>query len=439
VALATLTGDSGPWFELPGGPVGMVVGAEWRQEKSRFVNDEYAVEGYGFQFAADSNVTGKFDVTEAFVEVSMPLLADLPFFDRLTLDASYRTGEYSLSGTAEAWKVGVVWAPIEDVRIRANLAETIRAPNIGELFTPETASTFRPVDPCDQANRNSGPSPANRAANCTKDGIPASFTDPLTARFTGVFSGNPNLDPETSESYTVGLILMPRFLPGFTASFDYWNIEIANAVASISAQNIVDGCYDAPSLDNQFCKLFTRNRNAGSPTFLGFNFLRQTSVNFAGLEVSGVDFDLNYRLETETNGGFTFGVSGSYLEKRDNFEFFGEPNRANPEKLELNNPEWVVNATVGWKKGPLGVAVNSTWWDQQLYRVVEIETKNDTFEPFAPAVWVHNLSASYELNESVTLFGGINNLADERPFRTEYSIPVSAVGREVFLRASMKF
>lgn len=439
VALATLTGDSGQWFELPGGPIGLVVGAEWREEKSRFINDEYAVEGYGFQFAADSNVSGKFDVTEAFVEMSVPLLADVPFFHKLSIDASFRTGEYSLSGSAEAWKVGLVWAPIEDVRIRANLAETIRAPNIGELFTPETASTFRPVDPCDQANRNSGPSPANRAANCAKDGIPASFTDPLTARFTGVFSGNPNLDPETSESYTIGLILMPRFLEGFTASFDYWNIEIANAVASISAQNIVDGCYDAPSLDNQFCKLFTRNRNAGSPTFLGFNFLRQTSVNFAGLEVSGVDFDLNYRLATDANGIFTFGVSGSYLEKRNNFEFFGEPNRANPEKLELNNPEWVVNASLGWKKGPLGIGINSTWWDQQLYRVVEIETKNDTVEPFAPAVWVHNLSASYELSESVTLFGGINNLADQRPFRAEYSIPVSAIGREVFLRASMKF
>jgi len=254
-----------------------------------------------------------------------------------------------------------------------------------------------------------------------------------------VFSGNPNLDPETSESYTIGLILMPRFLEGFTASFDYWNIEIANAVASISAQNIVDGCYDAPSLDNQFCKLFTRNRNAGSPTFLGFNFLRQTSVNFAGLEVSGVDFDLNYRLATDANGIFTFGVSGSYLEKRNNFEFFGEPNRANPEKLELNNPEWVVNASLGWKKGPLGIGINSTWWDQQLYRVVEIETQKDTVEPFAPALWVHNLSASYELSESVTLFGGINNLADQRPFRAEYSIPVSAIGREVFLRASMKF
>jgi len=439
VAQAVLSGDSSAWFQLPAGPIAAAFGAEWRQEKSRFINDPFAVAGYGFQFAKDSNVRGKYDVSEGFVEISVPLLADVPVFNVLNLDASFRGGEYSTAGSADSWKVGLVWSPIEDIRIRAGVSETIRAPNISELFTPETAATFRPVDPCDQANRNRGPSPANRAKNCLADGIPAAFTDPLTARFTGVVSGNPNLQPEASESYTVGLVLQPRFLSGFTASIDYWNIEISNAVASISAQNIVDGCYDAPSLDNQFCKLFTRNRSTGSPTFLGFNFLRQSDVNFAGLEVSGVDFDLNYRMTTEGLGDFNFGVGGSYLEKRNNFEFFGEPNRANPEKFEINNPEYVVNTTLGWRRGPVSVVFNSTWFDEQLYRVVEFETLTDTVEPYAPAIWLHNVSASYEVNDQTTVLVGIDNIAGEKPFRTEYSIPVSAVGRSIFVRASMKF
>ena len=439
VAQAIVSGDSSAWFEMPAGPIAVAVGAEWREEKSRFINDPYAVAGYGFQFAADSDVSGKYDVSEGFVELSIPLLADVPLFNLLNLDASYRGGSYSTAGSADSWKAGLVWSPVEDIRIRAGISETIRAPNISELFTPETAATFRPVDPCDQANRNSGPSPSNRSKNCLADGIPASFTDPLTARFTGVVAGNPNLQPEESESYTIGLVLRPRFLSGFTASFDYWNIEISNAVASISAQNIVDGCYDAPSLDNQFCRLFTRNRNSASPTFLGFNFLRQSDVNFAGLEVSGVDFDLNYFMATEGLGDFNFGVSGSYLEKRNNFEFFGEPDRANPEKFEINNPEYVVNATIGWNRGPLSVALNSTWLDTQLYRFVEFETLKDTVEPYAPAFWVHSISASYDLNDQTTVLVGIDNLADEKPFRTEYSIPVSAVGRSMFVRASMKF
>lgn len=439
VAQAFVSGDSSAWFSLPAGPIAIAAGGEWREEKSRFINDPYAVAGYGFQFQADSDVAGRFDVAEGFLEVSIPLLADVPLFDLLNLDASYRSGSYSTSGAADSWKVGLLWSPIEDIRIRAGFSETIRAPNISELFTPETAATFRPVDPCDQANRSSGPSPSNRKANCLADGIPVSFTDPLTARFNGVVAGNPNLDPESSESFTAGIVLQPRFLPGFTASIDYWNIEIANAVAAISAQNIVDGCYDAPSLDNQFCKLFTRNRNSTSPTFLGFNFLRQTSVNFAGLEVAGVDFDLNYAWSTEQSGEFNIGLGGSYLEKRNNFEFFGEPDRANPEKLELNNPEWFANVSLSWRKGPMAVVLNSTWVDETLYRPVEIETVSDTLDPIAPALWQHGLSASYDVNDQVTLLLGVDNLTDEKPYRTEFSIPVSIVGRSAFVRASMKF
>ncbi len=132
-------------------------------------------------------------------------------------------------------------------------------------------------------------------------------------------------------------------------------------------------------------------------------------------------------------------MSGSYLEKRNNFEFFGEPNRANPEKLELNNPELVINYGIGWEKGPLGIRLDSTWWDRQLYRVVEFESQRDTVDPLAPAVWSHSISARYELNDSTTILAGIDNLADEKPFRTEYSIPVSAVGRSMFVRASMRF
>lgn len=431
VVQATLAGDTSAWFTLPGGPIGIVVGAERRDEASDFRADPYRREGYQFQFTRDSNTSGTYSVTEGFVEMQFPLAAGVPFAEVLTLDAAYRFGTYSTSGDADSYKVGLVWAPFEDIRFRGGVAQTIRAPNIGELYTPETSATFRPVDPCDQANRNSGPFPANRAANCLAAGIPVNFTDPLTARFTGVVSGNPNLTPEESRSFTYGVVLRPRFLDGFTATVDYWNIEITNAIAAISAQNIVDGCYDAPTLNNQFCVLFTRN-----PTTKGFNFLRQADVNFARLEVSGIDFDVNYLLETDRFGDFSVGVSGSYLEDRNNFEFFDRPTVPNPEKFEINNPEYVVNVGLGWVGGPLTLAWSSTWVDEQLYRVVEFETLNDTVDPWAPAQWEHSLAISYDLSDSATVVLGIDNVTDEQPWRTEYSIPVSGVGRAFFLRFS---
>lgn len=434
VVQGTLAGDSSKFFSLPGGPIGIVVGAEWRDERSEFIADPFKTAGYQFQFSKDANTKGGYDVAEGFVEMQFPIFKGMPFAEILTFDAAYRFGSYSTSGEADSWKVGLVWAPVSDIRFRGGVATTIRAPNIGELFSPESAATFRPVDPCDQANRNSGPAPTLRAANCLAAGIPVGFTDPLTARFTGVSAGNPNLTPEESESWTAGIVLRPRFLSGFSATIDYWNIEITNAISAISAQNIVDGCYDAPNLNNQFCALFTRN-----PTTKGFNFLRQSDVNFAGLEVSGVDFDMNYRFDLDTLGDWSLGLSGTYLEKRNNFEFFGDPTRANPEKFELNNPEWVINTNIGWSMGKFGVNFNSTWVDEQLYRVVEFEVLNDTVDPWAPAKWQHNLSASYELSDDFNVILGIDNITNEKPWRTEYSIPVSVVGRSFFVRIAGSF
>lgn len=434
VIAATLSGDSEGLFSLPGGPVSFVVGAEYRDEKSDFRADPFKVGGFQFQFARDSNTRGGFDVSEAFVEVRLPLLADMMLAQDLSLSGSYRLGEYSTIGSSEAWSVGVSWTPIDDIRFRAVRSSTVRAPNIGELFSPESAATFRPVDPCDQANR--GPASGQRARNCLADGIPAGFTDPLTARFTGVTAGNPNLEEETAETYTIGFVLRPRLLEGFVATVDYWNIELNNAIAAISAQNIVDACYDGPNLQNQFCTLFTRNRQAGSPTFLGFNFLRQQDVNFARQEVSGVDFDFRYSLDTDRFGAFGFSVGGSYLEKRSNFEFFGDPTRENPEKFELNNPEWVLNTSISWTGEKLGVDFSSTYIDEQLYRVVEFEALNDTVDPWAPGVWSHSVTVTYTVDDDTSVLFGIDNLTGEDPWRTEYSIPVSVVGRSFFLRVA---
>lgn len=439
VALATLTGDSKAWFELPGGPIGIAVGAEYRKETSDFRADPFTRAGYQFQFAADSDTAGEYDVTEGFVELQFPLLANVPFARLLTLDAAYRYGNYSTSGSADSWKVGLVWAPIEDLRLRGGYSKTLRAPNISELFTPETASTFRPVDPCDQANVTSGPSPTNRAANCRADGIPAGFTDPLTARFTGVVAGNPDLLPEESTSWTAGVVLRPRFLEGFAATIDYWSIDLTDAISAISAQNIVDSCYDAASLNNQFCALFSRNRNAASPTFLGFNFLRQLDVNFARQIVTGVDFDFGYTFERGDLGLLRAGVNGSYLQRRDNYEFFGEPDRRNPEKQELNNPEWVLNVSLNWSYDAVSVSWNSTYWDRTLFRDVEFEVLNETLNPWGSSVWQHDLAASYTFAGATQVSIGIDNLSDERPYVNEWAIPVSPIGRSGWLRLAHSF
>ncbi len=440
----SITGDSEQWFSLPGGPLAFAVGIEYRKETSDFTPDAFTQAGYGFQFTKTGRTKGEYDSTEAFLETSLPLLKDLPFADDVTLSLAYRAGEYSTIGNISTWKADLMWAVNDSLKIRGGKAKTVRAPNISELFSPLSSATFRPVDPCDAANIGRGTSPAQRTANCRAAGIPVGWTDPLTARFVGEAGGNPKLQEETSNSYTYGIVVTPSFVPGLSFTADYWNIEIENAIAAVSAQDIVNSCYDAPSLSNQYCALIRRNTTTTSPTYLGFTYLRQVQLNFSGLEAAGVDFNLRYRFNLDDLGLNNWGkvnmaLEGSYLDKRNNFPFVQEPNRPNPQKEELNRPTWAINPSISWSREALSVNWYATHMTKQTLPGVEIETSKDWSPAFADAVWIHGLSASYKLSDKATLYGGINNLTNETPFVGSVATPVSAVGRNVFVRVNAKF
>jgi len=444
VASLVLIGDSERLFSLPGGPIGFAVGAEYREEKSDFDPNDFDETGQDFQYLATAAVRGKFDVREAFAEISLPIFDGAPLADTLTVSAAVRGGEYSTVGQTSSYKVDAVYAPVRDIRFRGGLATTVRAPNISELFSPLTSAVFRPIDPCDREEVNRPGVPASREANCRQDlgippGAPYEYEDPLTARFTGVTGGNPDLEEETSDSYTYGVVLRPRFLSGFSATIDYYNIKIEQAISAISAQDIVDSCYDAASLDNQFCGLFTRNRDPNSPTFLGFNFLRQVQLNFAGLEASGIDFSANYRLDLDSFGRpdlgvVNLGVAGTSLQDRRDFPFVQEPDRPNPEKRELSFPELALNTTVQWRINDFTVSLFSNFQSEQTLPGVEIENVANFTPAFAEAGWTHDASVRWAFRPESSLTFGVQNLTDREPFVGAVATPVSAVGRYFFLR-----
>ncbi|MFY7852622.1 MAG: TonB-dependent receptor domain-containing protein, partial [Brevundimonas sp.] len=237
VLTGLLSGDSSSLFELPGGPVAFVIGGEYRKEESVFDGDDFVNQGFNFESRSVADVSGEFDVQEIFAEIRAPLLADLPFAHELTLTGAVRAGEYSTVGSTTTWKYDLIWSPIPDIRFRGGQAQTVRAPNISELFAPVSTFNARPIDPCDENNIRLGPNPANRLANCRADGIPAGFTDPLTSQFAGRAGGNPNLSEEESESFTYGVVLQPRFIPGLSITVDYYNVEISNAISSVTVQD----------------------------------------------------------------------------------------------------------------------------------------------------------------------------------------------------------
>ena len=466
-------GDSADWFELPGGPVGFATGLEYREESShaRFDTWQRGAVPSGSPFSAGTlisdvsdngslvfdpsvivrNEQGKYDATDVFVEVSLPILAFQPMFEELTLDVAGRWSNYSTIGSTESWKANLVWAPVADFALRAGVSQAVRAPNVTELFGPETGTTARPADPCDvaQINAIAEDNPAlaqNTQANCVADfqsfGLDPfdadgnyAFADPLSARFSGIASGNPNLSEETADTVTYGLVFQPSFLPAFNLTLDYWDISIEDAIQSVTPQDIVNSCYQGESLNDNFCPLFTRNSSASSAQFGGFNFIRLVDINFARLEADGIDASVGYNFGFGAHD-FEVSVTGTRVNSLNNFTNPTNLNDVDVELGEILRPELAGNVLLRWTWGDMSVGWQSQYLGEMLLGSarVEIDTAQTLFgnAVFLDGVWIHDLNARYDAGDNLTIYGGINNVTHTDPFISENAFPATPRGRMIF-------
>lgn len=477
VLSASLAGDFGDYFELPGGAIAFAAGVEYRRETSKAEFDEWrrGVIPSGAPYPAGSNVAdvssnasltfrpetivrnerGNYHVYEVFAELSIPLLFDTFLADELTLDLAGRVSDYSTIGNTTTWRANLLWAPVQDLRIRTSYSEAVRAPNITELFGPETGTTFRPADPCDAAQINAirpnDPERANNTqANCVAyfntigldpfdgDGN-YSFADPLTAAFGGVVGGNPDLQEETAETLTVGFVFTPGFLPGFNMSVDYWRINLKDAINAVSGQNIADGCFTGSSLNAQFCDLLTRNSDPNSLFFGGFNFMKSTDINFAKREASGIDFSVGYNFSLGEHN-VSARVAGTRMEKLRNFTNPLNIDEFNDILEENRNPKLAGNANLSWEYRELRVGWQTQYHGKQLLRFALKDTYQSLYgdSVMMPSTLVHNMNASYKLSPELMLYGGVNNLTNEKPFITNYAYPISAAGRTFFAGVNLR-
>ena len=473
VFTATLIGDSAGWIELPGGPVDFASGIEYRKEQShaRFDSWQRGVLPVETPFAAGTllsqvsengslvfdpsiivrNETGKYHATDIFVAFSMPILMSRSAFEELSLDLAGRWSNYSTIGRTESWKANLVWALNENFAFRGGISQAVRAPNITELFGPETGATARPADPCDVAQINAiaedNPSLAqNYQNNCVahfmsfglnpfdEDGN-YSFVDPLSARFSGVSSGNPNLSEETADTVTYGFVFQPTFLAGFSLTADYWDVSIDDAIQSVTAQDIVNGCYQGESLNDNFCSLFTRNTTSTSAQFGGFNFIRFTDINFARLEARGTDLSVGYEFGRGAHD-FKVSVTGTKVKSLSNFTNPNDLSEVDDELGEILRPKAAGNLFLRWAWKDLRVSWQSQYLGEMLLGTarIEIDTAKTLFGDvvFQDSVWIHDLSARFDVGHQLTLYGGVNNVSHTEPFISENAFPATPRGRMIF-------
>lgn len=391
-------------------------------------------------FNPSGALAGAGDVTEIFGEVLIPILKDLPLVQDLNLTLAGRSSDYSTVGRLSTYKADVDWTIIDGLRLRGGYQQAIRAPSISELFAPQllgfpaigTPQTSGGVpqksgDPCDIRSGYRSVAGTDQAASsnaqvetlCIAQGVNSGVIDTYTysnQQVPGLSGGNPNLTEETATTYSVGAVWQSPFedplLANLSASIDYYNIEIEDAVGTITASNMIQLCYNAngtsnPTYDpnNFYCSLFTRDPLSGNI----INPL-STNQNLATLRISGIDFQVDWAYDIGP-GTLDVGLIGSWLE---NSDFQSLPGGAFTDQTGTIStavasayPEWKWTGSAYYRWGP--ARVGARW-----QHIDEMANFNN-LTTGVPAMDYFDLIGSYDLTDNITLRATVNNVTDEQP------------------------
>ncbi|MFJ6023392.1 TonB-dependent receptor domain-containing protein [Brevundimonas sp. NPDC092305] len=383
-------------------------------------------------FNPSQPLSGVTNSVEYFVETLVPLISDVPFIQQLDLTLGYRISDYNTVGFLDAYRADLEWQVFDMLRIRGGIQHSVRAPSIGELYAPLNTSfpaigavtTANAGDPCDtRSSYRNGANAAAVRALCLAQGVPASVIDTYTYgnnQVGGVTGGNPNLEEETSDSFTVGAVITSPWsnpwLSGMSASVDYYDITIDNVIAAIGAATQLQGCFNAqgqnPTYDpnNGYCQLFTRDPLSGN-VFEA----RELNANLAQLKTSGIDAQLDWRLVMGDIGLPDWGqldinVVVGWLENRERQDV---PNGLYTDRTGTIDsvfgntfPEWKALTSIGWSNDGFGFGVR---W-RRIGEMTQFSTTNEI-----PSKDYFDLNASWAINDTVSLRATVNNLTDEEP------------------------
>jgi iron complex outermembrane receptor protein len=483
----------GELFDLPAGPLGFSLGAEHREE-SGYDSPDALINSGNTTGNARRATSGGYDLDEAYLELSVPVLADLPGAKLLDFSLATRYSDYSNFGDTLNSKFGFRWKPIDDLLIRGNWSQGFRAPSIDELFSGQADSFPTLSDPC---NSTSFPVQSTVAKQtCIAQGVPNGGYRQDGEQIRTTVGGNTQLKPERSESTTFGFVYSPDQIQGLDISLDWWKIKIEDAITTIGAEDIIQQCVNSGGI-GPTCGFYTREPGGN------ISMLRDTNVNIGGTRVEGYDLTLGYRLPETSLGKFSLTWDTTYLaEYADDLDgdgVYGEDQQMQPaigqpinhdeggnqvgEYTDRDN-QWRIrsNLATRWQKGDFGATWNVRYYSSQdevcdpkyeadgfgylcseTNRYIGIPTDannngvwdgvagGDSVDPrkqsthHIGATTYHDASVYWNSPWNATVTLGMNNLFDKNPpialsafansFDPQYEVP----GRFFYMRYSQKF
>jgi iron complex outermembrane receptor protein len=441
VASGSVSGDFGAFFKLPGGPVQFSFGGEYRRETSVFDPSDNLVNNRFVAFTEPTLVArsgGRFDVKEGFAELNAPIFQGQRFAETLSVGAAYRYSKYSTIGSTDTWQFNGVYAPVRDISFRGSYGRAVRAPNIAELFQPTSGDSNFFIDPCSPAEIGNGTPfrAANCAATLAQVGATVSSALQTASNIAGVRSGNRDLRAETARTWTAGVVLRPSFLPGLTASVDWYDINLRGAINTANPSDLATLCVDQPTIDNQFCSSITRAQGTG--IINGYTVQPQ---NVARFRTAGADLNIDYLVRTASLGVFDLRLVGGYLNR---LEFIGTPGALPTNNVDLaGRPKYNATFSPSWTIGALTLTYNLRWQDG-VRTVDRLITESDP--NYAPArqlryreLWQHDAQIAYDASEQFSVYLGALNISNQRPDPgNSINQPISALGRYVYVGVKVR-
>lgn len=412
-----ITGDL---LELPGGQAAFAAGAEFRDHEGSFHPDPIAASGETAGIPSGPTA-GDFDVTEFYAEVNLPLLSDGPLAEYLELNLAARTSDYSTFGSESTWKASALWRPIEDLSLRASYSTGLRAPGIGELFGGAAREDFTFLDPCADVLAQAGsanggrdtPQPQNIIDNCEALGVPVGLTQ-ANPQLSAVSAGNENLEAETSDNWTAGIVWSPGFaddvnwMDGLTTSIDFYSLEIDDAIQGRDPGEVIEAC--VLTLDPLFCSLTPRTSSGQ------LGVVDNQLQNIGGIETSGVDVALTYTGPETGFGQFSARFNATHLNEYkeitanidETVTVTDRTGTHTDETFQRAFPDWRWTTSVEWLLDEWGASLTFRWIDEMTL---------DSGAPLDSALFT-DVQVRYTpdfADNALTVALGVNNVLDEDP------------------------